>query len=90
MIFFFSEDHHRIKPKQKNRNPAKENYYLSLLFFIRTLQLVLRVLPRSNPATKNTNPATKNSNLDHNNTNEKKKKKKKKQRPNTNTDPDHK
>ena len=57
----------------------------------RALQLVLRVLPGSNPATKKTNPATKNSNLDHNNKNEKKKKKKKKkkQRPNTNTNPDN-
>ena len=84
LLLLFSEDHHQIKPKQKNSNPAKEHYYLSLLFFIRTLQLVLCVLPRSNPTTKNTNPATKNSNLDHNNTNGKKEKK---QRPDTNTDP---
>ena len=87
LFIYFPEDHPRIKPKQKNRNPAKEHYYLSLLFFIRTLQLVFRVLPKSNLATKNTNPATKNLNLDHNNTNEKKEKK---QRPNTNTHPDHK
>ena len=39
----------------------------------RTLQLVLRVLPISNPTTKNTNLASKNSNRDQNNTNEKKK-----------------
>ena len=46
----------------------------------RALQLVLRVLPGSNPATKKRNPTTKNSNLDHNNTNEKKKKEKKRKR----------
>ena len=58
-----------IKYKKKLKSDLiKKNYYLSLLFFIRTLQIVLRVLPRSNPATKKWNP-------DHNNTNKKKKKK---------------
>ena len=60
-LFFFQ----KITTKSPPLN--QKHYYLSLLFFIRTLQLVLRVLPRSNPTTKN-------SNLDHNNTNKRKKK----------------
>ena len=50
-----------------------------IYILIRTLQLVVHVLPRSNPATKNsnpdfknTNPTTKNSKPNHKNTNEKK------------------
>ena len=71
-LFFFQKITTKSPPL--NQTQAKEHYYLSLLFFIRTLQLVLRVLPKSNLATKNTNSTTKNSNLDHNNTNKRKKK----------------
>ena len=84
-IFFFFFQKITTESPPLNQTQAKEHYYLSLLFFIRTLQLVLCVLPRSNPTTKNTNPATKNSNLNHNNTNEKKKKEKKRNRDQTQT-----